>query len=98
MNLGTRIRTVLAIATSLNTALMATDITEFHNPTLDTIYKVVSICLNFIIVASVTYFNNDYTEVACEHTGEMRLKKHRPDDGENFFDGEDFEQECEEDA
>ena len=75
MNFGTKLRTILAVATSLNTALMATDITEFHNPKLDIIYKVVSIILNFVIVACVTYYNNDYTEIACEHTGEMRQKK-----------------------
>lgn len=75
MNFGTKLRTVLAVATSLNTALMATDITEFNNPTLDIIYKVVSILLNFVIVACVTYYNNDYTEIACEQTGELRLRK-----------------------
>jgi len=75
MNFGTKLRTILAVATSLNTALMATDITEFGNHTLDIIYKVVSILLNFVIVACVTYYNNDYTEIACEHTGEMRQKK-----------------------
>lgn len=75
MNFGTKLRTVLAVATSLNTALMATDITEFNNPTLDIIYKVVSILLNFVIVACVTYYNNDYTEDACIATGEMRAKK-----------------------
>lgn len=75
MNFGTKLRTILAVATSLNTALMATDITEFNNHTLDIIYKVVSILLNFVIVACVTYYNNDYTEIACEHTGEMRQKK-----------------------
>ena len=85
MNFGTKLRTVLAIATSLNTALMATELTGFHNHTVDIIYKVVSIILNFVIVACVTYYNNDYTEVACEHTGMMRLDKHRPDDGEDFF-------------
>ena len=75
MNFGTKLRTVLAVATSLNTALMATDITEFNNPTLDIIYKVVSILLNFVIVACVTYYNNDFTEDACIATGEMRAKK-----------------------
>lgn len=75
MNFGTKLRTVLAIATSLNTALMATDITEFNSPALDITYKVVSIILNFVIVACVTYYNNDYTEIACEHTGEMRQEK-----------------------
>lgn len=87
MNFGTRLRTILAIATSLNTALMATDLTGFHNHTLDTTYTVVSIILNFVIVACVTYYNNDYTEVACEHTGAMRLTKSQKKgtDGENFI-------------
>ena len=75
MNFGTKLRTILAVATSLNTALMATDITEFGNGTLNMIYRIVSIVLNFVIVACVTYYNNDYTDIACEHTGEMRQKK-----------------------
>ena len=75
MNFGTKLRTILAVATSLNTALMATDITEFGNGTLNMIYRIVSIVLNFVIVACVTYYNNDYTEDACIATGEMRAKK-----------------------
>ena len=93
MNKGTKLRTVLAIATSLNTALIATDITDFHNGTLNVIYKVVSIVLNFVIVALCTYYNNDYTEIACEHTGEMRVRKAEEKgevNGEYFYkDGED---------
>ena len=87
MNRETKIRTILAIATSLNTALMATDLTGFANATLDTIYKVVSIVLNFIIVALVTWFNNDYTEIACETTGQMRMRKAEKKgiNGEYFF-------------
>lgn len=94
MNFGTKLRTVLAIATSLNTALMATDLTGFHNPTVDTVYKIVSIILNFIIVACVTWYNNDFTEVACEHTGELRQKKaeQKPNYvGEKFYDDEGVE-------
>ena len=75
MNFGTKLRTILAVATSMNTALMATDITEFGNGTLNMIYRIVSIVLNFVIVACVTYYNNDYTEDACIATGEMRAKK-----------------------
>ena len=56
MNFGTRLRTILAIATSLNTALMATDLTGFNSPTIELIYKIVSIVLNFVIVACVTYY------------------------------------------
>lgn len=75
MNFGTKLRTILVIATCLNTALMATDITEFNSPTLDLIYKVASIVLNFIIVACATYYNNDFTEEACRSTGYMRWLK-----------------------
>ena len=87
MNTGTKLRTILAIATSLNTALMATDLTGFSNATVDTVYKVVSIVLNFIIVAIVTYFNNDYTEEACNTTGMMRLLKQQK---KGIITGEDF--------
>lgn len=62
MNKGTQIRTALAIAVSINTALIATDVSGFQNATLDTIYKVASLIANFVVVALVTYYNNDYTE------------------------------------
>lgn len=75
MNYGTKIRTALAIATCLNTALMATDLTQFHNETLNLLYRIVSVILNFVIVACVTWFNNDFTESACEGTGYTRMKK-----------------------
>ena len=91
MNFGTKVRTILAIATSLNTALLATDLTGFNNPTVDMVYKVFSVVLNFVIVACVTWYNNDYTEVACEHTGEMRAKKAEAKgevNGEYFYKGD----------
>ena len=94
MNSGTILRTILAIATSLNTALMATDITGFNNPNLDMAYKIASIILNFIIVACVTYYNNDYTEIAAEYTGDMRQRKaelKNTYEGEYFFDEEEDE-------
>lgn len=91
MNTGTRLRTALVIASSLNTALMATDLTGFNNETVDFWYRIASIVLNFIIVALATYFNNDYTAVAAEKTGEMRqakLEQSQDYDGEVFFDEE----------
>lgn len=94
MNLGTKLRTILIIATCLNTALMATDVTGFHNAVLDTIYTWMSIILNFIIVALATYFNNDYTQIASEHTGRMRLEKEQ---NAGIIHGEDFTDEPEED-
>lgn len=93
MNFGTKLRTVLAIATSLNTALMATDLTGFNNAYVDGAYKIVSIVLNFIIVACVTYYNNDYTETAAKYTGMMRLEKEQM---KGVFTGENFIDEAEE--
>lgn len=75
MNTGTKIRTVLAIATCLNTGLLATDVAQFGNETVDTIYRIVSVILNFVIVACVTWFNNDFTEQASEGTGYTRMLK-----------------------
>lgn len=81
MNKGTIIRTVLVIATSLNTALMATDVAQFQNATLDLIYRVASVVLNFIIVACATWFDNNYTEEACQGTGLTRQLKAQKKEG-----------------
>lgn len=75
MNFGTKIRTILVVATCLNTALMATDVAQFGNETLNLVYRVASVVLNFIIVACATYYNNDYTEAAAEGTGYTRQLK-----------------------
>jgi hypothetical protein len=100
MNKGTIIRTILVIATCFNTALMATDVAQFHNPTVDLIYKVLSVVANFVIVFCATYFNNDYSEEACIGTGITRqLKSEQKEDycGEIFFDEMDGEEEVEDD-
>lgn len=75
MNFGTKVRTILAIATCLNTALLATDVAQFHNETVNLIYRILSVILNFIVVACVTWYNNDYTPEACEGTGLTRMLK-----------------------
>lgn len=90
MNKGTIIRTILVIATCLNTAVLSTDFAQFHNPKVDAIYKIVSVALNFIIVACATYYNNDFSEEACVGTGLTRqLKAERGEGytGEVFYDG-----------
>lgn len=95
MNIGTRIRTILVIATCFNTALMSTDVAQFHNPTLNMIYKVLSVIANFIIVFCATYYNNDYTEEACIGTGNTRqLKAEQQEDyiGDIFYDVADEEE------
>lgn len=94
MDFGTKLRTILVIATCFNTALLATDVAQFHNPKLDLIYKVLSVIANFIIVFCATWFNNDYTEAACYGTGITRqLKAEMREDyeGERFFIDEDGE-------
>ena len=75
MNSGTIIRTALAIATCLNTALLATDVAQFGNEKVNEAYKIISVILNFVIVACVTWFNNDYSVEADTHTKLMRQAK-----------------------
>ena len=94
MNKGTKIRTVLVIATCLNTALLSTDVAQFGNETLNLIYKILSVVANFVIVFCATWYNNDYTEEACIGTGVTRqLKAEKSGDyvGDYFF--ADYEQE-----
>lgn len=89
MNKGTRIRTVLAIFTTLNTILAVTDITQFGNDKLTLIYKIISVLVNAIVVGINTYYNNDYSEEACIGTGITRqLKAEKENDyiGEEFYD------------
>jgi hypothetical protein len=88
MNFGTILRTILVIASCFNTALMATDITQFHNPKLDLAYKILSVIANFIIVFCATYFNNDYTEEAAMGTGmtrQMKAEKKAGYIGDRFY-------------
>ena len=87
MNTGTIIRTILAVATCLNTALMATDLAQFHNEKIDLAYRIASVILNFVIVACVTWYNNDYTPEAAIGTGLTRSLKAEEDieDEEEFF-------------
>ena len=73
MNFGTKVRTILAVATCLNTALFATDVAQFNNETVNLIYRILSVILNFVVVACVTWYNNDYTPEACEGTGLTRM-------------------------
>lgn len=88
MNTGTIIRTVLVVATCLNSALMATDVAQFNNPTVNLIYKILSVIANFVIVFCATWFNNDYTEAAAIGTGVTRqIKAEQKEDyvGDFFF-------------
>lgn len=96
MNKGTIIRTILVIATCLNTALLATDVAQFGNETVNLIYRILSVAANFVIVFCATWFNNDYTEAACIGTGVTRQIKAEMKEGYEgdffFAEGEDFDE------
>ena len=94
MNQGTIIRTILVVATCFNTALMATDVTQFGNDRLNLLYRILSVAANFVIVFCGTYYNNDYTEEACIGTGITRQLKAEHDAeyiGDIFYDDIDEE-------
>lgn len=75
MNKGTILRTILAIAVSINTALAVTDLTSFGSETVNKIYQIASLIVNFIVVAINTYYNNDYTLEGVEGTNFTRQLK-----------------------
>ena len=72
MNRGTIIRTILAIATVINSGAIAAGIADFQNPTVDMIYKIASFAATAVILFVNTYYNNDYTPEACQGTGLTR--------------------------
>lgn len=91
MNKGTKIRTALRIAVSLNTAIYAVTaaIGELQISWLTMAWAVFTVISDFVVAFLTTYFNNDYTETACEYTGLMRQAKAEGDpeyEGEIFFD------------
>ncbi len=94
MNFGTKLRTVLVIASCLNTALLATDVTQFGNETVNLIYRILSVAANFVIVFCATYYNNDYTVEAAIGTGITRQLKAEKIDGyvgDVFYEDDDEE-------
>ena len=96
MNYGTKLRTLLVVATCLNTALMATDVAQFHNETINLVYRIASVILNFIIVACATYYNNDFTvegQTGTKITRQMKeLRDHVPMTADEPEDAETFEE------
>ena len=89
MNTGTIIRTILAIATVINSGAIAAGVAEFENPTVDLVYKILSFAATAVILFANTYFNNDYTPIAAKYTAEMRQAKAEEFstyEGERFYD------------
>ena len=77
MNKGTQIRTALAIAFALYTAFLKTDVAEFENDTVNLIYMICMKVVTFVVIFLITWYNNDFTEVAAKYTAEMRAEKAR---------------------
>ena len=81
MNTGTRIRTALAIAFALYSAFLKTDVTDFHNDTVNLIYQICMKLVTFVVIFLITWYNNDYTEEACIGTGVTRQLKAEKEEG-----------------
>lgn len=102
MNFGTKLRTILRIAASLQTAiaLTTTAIMDTNIKPLIVAWVGFTIATDFVVAAITTYYNNDYTEEACKATGLLRLEKAEEyaEDyvGEDFFDDVEEEDEDEE--
>ena len=92
---GSKVRTILRIATSLNNALCVTTvaINELNINLLVTVWIVLTILTDFIVSYITTYYNNDYTEIACKNTGKMRAEKQQ---SKEDYVGECFTDEAEE--
>ena len=90
MNFGTKVRTIARIIASLNTATYAVSaaVAGLGFGWLTLVWTILTIALDFAVAFFTTYYNNDYTEVAAEKTGEMRAIKAERDgkvNGEYFY-------------
>lgn len=77
MNFGTKIRTIARIVASLNTATYAVSaaVAGLGFGWLTLVWTILTIALDFAVAFFTTYYNNDYTPIAAEKTGEMRAIK-----------------------
>lgn len=96
MNFGTKVRTIARVVASLNTAVYAVSasVAGLGFDWLTLVWAILTIVVDFAVAFFTTYYNNDYTKIACEHTGAMRLEKQQTKGKVN---GEDFVDEIEED-
>ena len=83
MDKGTKIRTALRIAVSLNTAIYAVSAAVgglgFNWLTLA--WAILTIINDLVVSALTTYYNNNYTEEACIGTGITRQLKAEKQEG-----------------
>ena len=87
MNFGTKIRTIIAIIMLVNEALIRIGTVDFGNETSNQIYRWFSFVVLVAAYVASHWYNNDFTPIAAEKTGEMRAEKARlngEDDGLGF--------------
>lgn len=103
MNFGTKIRTAIAIIAVINQALVTIGPVDFGNEASNLVYKWISLIFLVGAIASSHWYNNDFTPIAAEKTGEMRQEKAALKgaefNGVAFEDGEEVAgvEECDED-
>ena len=90
MNKGTKIRTALRIAVSLNTAIYAVSaaVGALGFGWLTMAWAIFTIISDFAVSALTTYFNQDYTQEACIGTGitrQLKAEKNANYAGEYFY-------------
>ena len=94
MNRGTIIRTIARVAFSVYSAfcvwqIAITELSEqLKAPWLVGLCAIVIVVAGLITDICTTWYNNDYTKVAAQHTAEMRQHKKELEDGyigDRFF-------------
>ena len=87
MNTGTRIRTALRVAFSIYTAFCVWQTAidalgkQLGIPWLAALCAIIIVLSGIIVDVLTTYYNNDYTEIAAKHTGNMRQEKAEQKEG-----------------
>ena len=90
MDRGTKIRTALRIAVSLNTAIYAvsTAIGALGFNWLTLAWAILTIISDLVVSALTTYYNNNYTEEACYGTAitrQLKAEKRQDYIGDYFY-------------
>lgn len=100
MNRGTKLRTVLRVIFSIYTGFCMWEVSikelgdKIDAPWLAVICSVVIVVAGLLVDILTTYFNNDYTEEACQGTGltrQLKAESKADYDGEVFFEEADNE-------
>lgn len=81
MNKGTKIRTALLAVAIINQAISQVGEPDFGNETANMVYRIVSYIFTVAAAAIAFWYNNDFTEEACEGTGVTRQRKAEKKEG-----------------